>query len=225
MVNSVPTRSEPVRDPEGTRAALLDAATELFARRGFSGAKTEEIARLAGVNKAMINYHFGGKLGLYQEVLATLFAQSSARLLELLDEGEKERCDVLLRRFVEILAEGFASRPMLPSLALREAMAGAKNVDERALPHMGVIHTVLEEIIRRGVDEGVFRPVNSRAAHTSIMGTLIYFLAVEPYRRRLVATGHHRARLSLEEMVHHIQEVMVRGLTAEGGSGPDREDR
>ncbi|MCP4657706.1 MAG: helix-turn-helix transcriptional regulator, partial [bacterium] len=63
--NPPPTRPRPRGhyDAAATREALLEAATELFAERGFDGAKVEAIARRAGVNKAMISYHFGGKQG------------------------------------------------------------------------------------------------------------------------------------------------------------------
>jgi TetR/AcrR family transcriptional regulator len=57
-------RSTPTR----TRAALLDAALEEFAARGFAGARVRDIARRAGVSKDLVAYHFGGKDGLYLAV-------------------------------------------------------------------------------------------------------------------------------------------------------------
>jgi TetR/AcrR family transcriptional regulator len=56
------------------RAQLIAAATPLFARRGVNGVSTRELARAAGVNSAMISYHFGGKGGLYEAVLREVFA-------------------------------------------------------------------------------------------------------------------------------------------------------
>src|SRR5215831_4871619 len=56
------------RDAAATREALLAAGTELFAERGYDGVPVWSIARAAGVNKAMISYHFGGKLNLYQTI-------------------------------------------------------------------------------------------------------------------------------------------------------------
>lgn len=55
-------------DPDRTRAALLDAALEEFAAKGFSGARVRDIAQRAGVSKDLIAYHFGGKDGLYLAV-------------------------------------------------------------------------------------------------------------------------------------------------------------
>lgn len=52
---------------------LLEAAIRLFAHRGFAGASTRQIASEAGVNIATINYHFGGKQGLYQATIDRLY--------------------------------------------------------------------------------------------------------------------------------------------------------
>lgn len=55
-------------DADRTRAALLDAALEEFAAKGFAGARVRDIAQRAGVSKDLIAYHFGGKEGLYLAV-------------------------------------------------------------------------------------------------------------------------------------------------------------
>ncbi|GAA1584989.1 hypothetical protein GCM10009804_46570 [Kribbella hippodromi] len=61
-----PQPSERQRDPERTRAAILDAAVAEFAAHGFAGARIAAIAARAGVNQQLISYYFDGKEGLYQ---------------------------------------------------------------------------------------------------------------------------------------------------------------
>jgi TetR/AcrR family transcriptional regulator len=74
---SVPTPRRPRRAPspeerqvdaERSKAALLDAALEEFAAKGFAGARVRDIADRAGVSKDLIAYHFGSKRGLYRTV-------------------------------------------------------------------------------------------------------------------------------------------------------------
>jgi AcrR family transcriptional regulator len=62
------------RPSEFTRRNILDAATKIFAERGYGDASVREITRKAGANQAAITYHFGGKDGLYREVLQMAFA-------------------------------------------------------------------------------------------------------------------------------------------------------
>ena len=58
-----------------SRFQLLTVATPLFARKGLHGVSVRELARSAGVNLAMISYHFGGKEGLYAAVVEEQFAR------------------------------------------------------------------------------------------------------------------------------------------------------
>ncbi len=59
----------PRSDGRSTRAAVLEAAGRVFAERGFAEATGKEICECAGANAAAVNYYFGGKEGLYEEVL------------------------------------------------------------------------------------------------------------------------------------------------------------
>ncbi|MCQ6251113.1 MULTISPECIES: TetR family transcriptional regulator [Streptomyces] len=63
-----PTPEERKLDPERSRRLLLEAARDEFSEKGFAGARVQDIADRAGVNKQLIAYHFGGKEGIYQEL-------------------------------------------------------------------------------------------------------------------------------------------------------------
>jgi len=56
-------------DFEGRRKAIVGAAMPLFARHGFAGTTTKEIAKAAGVSEALVFQHFPSKAALYQEIL------------------------------------------------------------------------------------------------------------------------------------------------------------
>ena len=70
---SAAPRPEPQRDPERTRAELLEVATAVFAEQGYSGARVDEIAERTRTTKRMIYYYFGGKEQLYLAVLENAY--------------------------------------------------------------------------------------------------------------------------------------------------------
>jgi TetR/AcrR family transcriptional regulator len=62
--------------PGDTRERILEVATDEFAAKGFAGARVEEIARGAQVNKQLLYYYFGSKQALYDEVLGHMLEES-----------------------------------------------------------------------------------------------------------------------------------------------------
>lgn len=90
-----PSGNERQRDPERTKARILDAAKAEFGAKGYAGARVSDIAGAAGVNKQLISYYFGGKEGLYTEL-----ATASMRDSEALNDPSQP-LDTVLTRFIE----------------------------------------------------------------------------------------------------------------------------
>lgn len=63
------------RDPDATRAAILDAAEGLFLKLGPDATPVSQVARQAGVTKSLIHHHFGSKEGLWSELKRRHFEQ------------------------------------------------------------------------------------------------------------------------------------------------------
>jgi AcrR family transcriptional regulator len=201
-----------------TREALLRASTELFALSGFDGVSVEEIAARAGVNKALISYHFGGKRGLYLAILHTTFEAVLQRLREL--EASERRPDEVLRSFMAAFHEmATVERPFFPALLLREVLGAGRTFEDEILPNILALFGVMRRIIERGVQQGVFRPVDPLLAHVGIVGSLIFFYATEPTRRRMSARRKAPGLAPpAEEFLRHMQEMASRGLQAGEGA-------
>ena len=207
-------RTHGQRDAEATREALLAAATELFADRGFAGATVDAIAVRARVNKAMINYHFQGKQGLYNAILRRDFEWALTRLAEL--EHQPARADAKLARFVAIFGELHQRRPGLSAMMLREAMSGGRGLEPALLPNMRRIYEAVQSIVAQGVAEGTFREVDPLFMHQTVIGCLAFFFAAKPLRDRMIAQGVVPvAPPDPQKFVAHIQELLARGLAKE----------
>ena len=107
------TPSAPTRG-DATRNALIQAAVEIFGRDGFDATGTRTLAEAAGVNQALIAYHFGGKAGLYQaaiEFIVSRVHEHMEPLLTAIDaelgdgglEVPRERCLAMLLQLLDAL--------------------------------------------------------------------------------------------------------------------------
>src|SRR5512133_107184 len=117
-------RSAPVHrthDSAATREALILAATNLFAEHGFDGVSVDRIAAESGVNKALINYHFGGKAGLYAEILHLVFGSISEGLRKIRESNAP--ADARLREVIREIGRMVAAHPGLPKMILREVLS------------------------------------------------------------------------------------------------------
>ncbi|GII01601.1 TetR/AcrR family transcriptional regulator [Planobispora takensis] len=74
-MTSQPASAERQRDADRTRAEILEVAQREFARRGYAGARVDEIADLIRTTKRMIYYYFGSKEQLYIAVLEKAYTE------------------------------------------------------------------------------------------------------------------------------------------------------
>jgi len=201
------------RDPLATREALLRAGEELFSARGFDGASIEEIAERAGVNKALISYHFRGKRGLYAAVLEATFAGMAERV-EAIEAGARDAADAL-RGVLEAFAGVARERPGFPILFLREALS--TGIGPEVLPYLLRIVGVSRRLAARGAREGAFRRVDPLLLHFALVGSLVFFFSTERARQRAVADGLVPfAMPDPAAFVRFLEETTLRGLAPSG---------
>lgn len=200
-----------IRDADATREALMGAGSELFATRGFDGVSVEAIADQAGVNKAMISYHFGGKRGLYRSILTSTFDEVGAAVRELAASGR--RAPVVIAAFLDLVTQiASTRRPAFPALFLREALS-ADRLDREVIPRIGVIVGTLMEVVARGVQEGSLRPVDPFCAYFIFMAPMSLFISTEPLRRR----AHQEGLLpfappSPQTFARQLKDTVLRGM-------------
>src|SRR5690348_8024953 len=105
--------------PKQSRAAILQAAVREFAQEGVAGARTDAIARLAGVNKALLYYYFKDKESLYQAVLDNVFSGLHA----VIDEALAQKKSPPRKRLIAYVCAHFdyiASNPLYPRIVQAE---------------------------------------------------------------------------------------------------------
>jgi AcrR family transcriptional regulator len=182
----VPARQKKTRQPDArTREAILLAATEEFAERGFDGARTEHIAKKARVNKAMLHYYYHDKQTLYSAVLERLYGSDSETelLIEKLSSAALNSVQ-MVHIFIKIILKKHADRrsEAFRRILAWELAAGRNNLKDVAQKYMVPRIAAMAEVIRRGVAQGELSCSNPTLAVWSIISQLaFYFMHRETY--------------------------------------------
>jgi TetR/AcrR family transcriptional regulator len=196
------------RTDGGSREWIFRAGCQEFAAKGFAGASVDRIAAAAGVNKAMIYYHFKSKAALYREILNDMFAAVAARLDSM---AAKHRTpEGKIRSFVEAIAREAEARPHFPPIWFREIAEGGAHLEAGTLKIVGGIVQRLAAMIREGTDAGRFTPVDPLLVHAGIVGPLLLYYASGQLRKRLARAGVARAdSYGADEVIAHVQRVAL----------------
>jgi len=148
-----PRRGPVLEDP---KRELVAAARDLFARRGFSEVGIRELSRAAGVTPGMISYYFGGKQGLYEAMLSSVFEDLLARVRELAAQPAESTAP--LAALVRLYTATLASQPWLPALLLREVIYGDAETRARFIERFAQrASALLPALVASEIESGALR--------------------------------------------------------------------
>ena len=180
-------RAETDAPPSQSREHIVDAASAIFADKGFAGARVDEIARRAGVNKAMLYYHVGNKQTLYTAVLIRnlervekVLAAASAT-----EGSARARLQAVIGAVVGILH----TIPDHPRIMLREIASGGANLSPEVLRRMLGVLEVVGGLLAEGREAGELRDTDPVLTHLAIVGAALFLASVRPLRERAVGLG------------------------------------
>jgi len=181
-----PIRKDRKRNPEVTRAAILQAALEEFSEVGHSGARVDRIASRAGVSKPMIYDYFGDKNAIYAAALREAYLQIRQGESELdLDRLEP---DDAIRALVRFTMNHFWNNPWFIRMLNTENLLGGNTIREMddAADIQSVLLDRVREILRRGRADGIFQADIEPVQLYVFIASLCYFPISNLHTLRIV---------------------------------------
>lgn len=198
-----------IRDADESRQRVWNAAAQAFAAHGFEGAKVDAIAADAGVNKAMLYYHFADKLTLYRDILRDMFAAVASAVAEVRATGGTP--ETQLRAYVHALARAAAERPHFPAIWLREIADDGRHLDASIFAELHAVLGHLGAILAEGAKTGKWREVNPFLVQAGIAAPLMLVFATRKVRAR---SGIGLPELSPDTLVEHVTTMTLATLKA-----------
>ena len=191
------------KQSQDTVQNILDMATQIFAETGFAGARVDEIARRANVNKAAIYYHIGSKEALYAQVLQDIFSDLSERIAQQIQNVQTP--EEKLRTYIRQIGQTLQTRPQLAAIMMREIASGAQHLPDIIMQTLVQLIGMLTTILKQGEEESVFAPSAPLMIHFMIVGQFIFLKTSE-----LLISQHQEAIPESFKKTHHtISETIV----------------
>jgi len=204
------TRMETVR-------RILEAATEIFAEKGFAGARMDEIARRARVNKATIYYRIGDKEALYERVLHDVFSDAarriSANMAQAQDPEEK------LKTYIRNIVQTVGAHPHVPPIIMRELASGARNIPDVVAQDLAGILGMLNQALREGVAQGVFIEANPLIIHIMVVGSIISVKNLDSIKAKHPDLPEFFKRMAIDDaggLAGQVERIILRGVKIQG---------
>lgn len=215
-VKDAETREKPVRrrDSAGTRARILNVATREFANKGYEGARTDDIADRARINKRMIYHYFSSKEQLYLAVLEAAYerARSAEQKLDL------DRLPPLeaLARFTEFTFDSFVRDRTFINLLATENRQRAKVLKKSAKVNTmnSPVIAAIGRILEKGEANGTIRAgLDARQLWITIIG-ICYFYFSNIYTLSVIFDADMEQPALIAERRSHVVEFVLRGVKA-----------
>lgn len=198
---------------DDTRSKILNAAGAAFADRGFEKATIREIASIAGVNLASVNYHFGDKEQLYLEVIRFIHNAHIAQA-PLPDWPADTPPEIKLRDFIRTTltrmlgTDELTWKEQLVTREMLEPSDVCRKLAERFVkPQHELLLSLLDELLPEST------PAHRRHQLAfSLMGQCVFYRSHRTIIRMVVPDAMRAAEFTVEQITDHITEVMLAAL-------------
>ncbi|MCE5286001.1 MAG: TetR family transcriptional regulator [Pelosinus sp.] len=187
---------------------IIAAAIPLFANKGFASVSVKELAEAAGVNIALISYHFGGKEKLYLFILKQHIdvMKKSLQRLEASKADPVEKIRLFIKEAVQLHKKSPYFGQLVHSEKLNPTVGACEIFKEGGV----TLHTFLRKCIQEAIEMGKFRStIHADYATLAVSGMLHMFFAWE-HHRDFLPLFEHEPECYVEEMFDIFLQGVVK---------------
>lgn len=202
-------------EQENTEQKILHAAMSIFVAKGRYGAKMQEIADSAGINKAMLHYYFRSKDKLFARVFETVFSGIFSSLHTHFENDDSYHDK--LGNFISAYIELIKSNSNLPLFILREIQEDSNVV--HAL-FSGVLKKIklnlplkFFEATKRAIQDGEIKAVDPRQLLITVLGSSVFYFIAEPLLSVFLKNDPNFSRDTfIDERKKAIVDIIFNGI-------------
>ena len=195
---------------ENTETEILIAAKEIFQQKGMAGARMQEIADKAQINKALLHYYYRSKQLLFEAVFKSAFSLLAPQLNKVLNDDS----DLFekIRRFTENYVSFVIKHPYLPNFVIQELNKNPEFVlklrSEKSFPSIDKFKLQVSDAIK----QGVIKPIQAEQLFINIISLNIFPFIGEPLLMALVNVDKDSYNKILENRKTEVAEFIINSI-------------
>ena len=194
-----------------TEQKILEAAEEVFHEKGFDGARMQEIADKASINKGLLHYYFKTKDSLFEAIFSIAFRKMLAQIqsILLLEIALDEKIDRIVDGYMSLLAKN----PSLPLFVINELNKNpdrfiAKNINSDTVKTF----SSFVASVQKEVDAGNIRPVDPRQLFMNMISMIIFPYIGRPMVQSVIGLNSKEFQLMMVERKEHIKIFLKQAI-------------
>ncbi|MEI7422856.1 MAG: TetR/AcrR family transcriptional regulator [Prolixibacteraceae bacterium] len=202
---------------DSTKVKIVHAAKLVFIRKGMDGARMQEIADEAGINKALLHYYFHSKQELFNEVFYGILSNLIPGLITIFKREIPfvEKIELIVMQYDSYML----MNPFLPQFVIREINRDPDQLS-RFMTDQGLDFGRVEEMIKKEVEAGNIRPITFQHLFVSLIGMIVAPYIGRPlFQRKLFNNDTEKYEQFLKErrnfVTAFIRQALVCGPPAE----------
>jgi AcrR family transcriptional regulator len=190
---------------------ILEAARRVFTRKGFAGARMQEIADEAGINKALVHYYYRSKEKLFAEIFREAFSTMLPAIAHVfMGQGTiAQKIELFVEKYLSIVLKN----PFIPLFVLNEMHRSPDTFfNEFIHPDLKIRIKGVLEMFENAVQKGEITPIDPRHLMMNIMALCVFPFVARPMLQRMMDISDMEYEKMLEERKQVVSQFILNAV-------------
>lgn len=200
-----------VEKTQDTEGQILEAAKEVFQKKGMDGSRMQEIADKAGINKSMLHYYYRSKQLLFEAVFTSAFSLVAPQINKILNDDST--IEEKVKRFTHNYISFMVKHPYLPNFIIQELNRNPKFFEKlqenAAFPSL----EKFEKQVAIEVEQGRLKPTDGRQLFVNIISLNVFPFVATPLIKGLLRVDDNEFKKLVEERKTMVSEFIIASIT------------
>ena len=193
-----------------TEEKIFEAAFRVFQLKGFKGARMQEIADEAGINKAMLHYCFKNKELLFEAVFMNAFGKLAPQINEIFKS--QDSIFEKIKKFTDSYISFVMNYPFLPEFIIQEMNNNPEFVTKFLKKENRPDPTKLIHQIENEIKLGILKPINPKQLLIDIFSMTVFPFAAQALLKGMIQVSNEEFMQLMEERKKYIYEQIITSI-------------